>query len=212
MDAMGFDIITGSAAAKNVVTLGATGLMIDDSLHVDSMSDFSSWAPTDDGRIKPDIVTLGTMIDASVYENDGGYLIDEPSSQGTSYAAAAGVLLLQEYYYSLNNEYMKASMLKALLLHSAEDGPSGSAPDAKFGWGILNLERAANIIKQSSIPNGNAKMVMIDTNPDNDESDEIIFNFDFDSDDARVSLDWVDNYNSAIPQYHIFEISFFKFY
>ncbi|WP_396145206.1 S8 family serine peptidase [Flavobacterium sp.] len=185
----GFDIMTGSSSSKNTVTVGAIN-------SDNSMSDYSNWGPTDDGRIKPDLVTLGTSIDVPLYANNTGYTGNVSSSSGTSYAtpaAAAGALLLQQYYYSLNNSYMKASMLKALLLHSADDDASNNGPDSKFGWGILNLEKAANIIKQNSTTNGTAKMLMISSNPTNDGTNELVNNFIFGAMGVKGSLCWVDD-------------------
>lgn len=163
----GYDVITGSSAAKNVVTVG--------SVDADrSMSTYSNFGPTDDGRIKPDICTRGTGINSSKYTNDTAYSGDGDESSGTSYAspaAAAAGLLLQQYYFSLNNSYMSASMLKAILLHSADDeGTLG--PDAKFGWGILNIERAAQIIKDAK-QTGKARLYTFTTNPTNDSNSEV---------------------------------------
>jgi serine protease AprX len=187
--ANGFDIITGSSASKNVVTVGAVDLDR-------SMSDYSNWGPTDDGRIKPDIVTLGTEIDVPLYDSDTTYTGFDENSSGTSYASpavAASALLLQQYYYSLNNAYMKAAMLKALLLHTADDDSSNNGPDAKFGWGLLNVEKAANLIKQNSLVGGTAKMVLITTNPANDATAEVTNNFECGPDAVRASLCWIDD-------------------
>lgn len=149
---LGYDMITGTSASKNVVTVGA--------LNGDkTMSTYSNWGPTDDGRVKPDIVAKGTGINSSLFadENtnipsDNAYSGNGEGSSGTSYAtpAVAGAgLLLQQYYNSLNSTYMKASTLKALLLGTAEDlGQAG--PDSKFGWGLVNVEKAANAIKYRS--------------------------------------------------------------
>ncbi len=142
--ANGFDLITGASASKNAITIGATnGAAV--------MSNYSNWGPTDDGRVKPDIVTKGTDIEYPVFTNNTGYT----QGSGTSYAtpaAAAGALLLQQYYASLTESYMTASMLKALLLHTADDA-GNVGPDAKFGWGVLNLEKAAEVIYRATHPN-----------------------------------------------------------
>lgn len=161
---LGYDIMTGSSAAKNVMTIGA--------INGDkAMSDYSNWGPTDDGRVKPDIVTKGTGINSSLFANKDNKIPSDTSysgilnSQGTSYAspAAAGAgLLLQKYYHSLNKSYMKASTLKALILATAEDlGQPG--PDHKFGWGLLNVEKAANAIKYKSAVGGPLKSIISDT-------------------------------------------------
>jgi hypothetical protein len=151
MTKSGYDLITGSSAAKNVVTVGA--------INGDkSMSSYSNWGPTDDGRMKPDIVAKGTGINSSTFADketknpsDTSYSGDSESSSGTSYAspaAAAAALLLQQYYKSVKSNYMKSATLKALLLHTAEDlGNEG--PDCKFGWGLVDAEKAANAIKYS---------------------------------------------------------------
>lgn len=190
----GYDVITGSSAAKNVVTVGA--------VNADrSISNYSCFGPTDDGRIKPDICTRGTGINSSQYTNDTAYS-GVANSDGTSYAspaAAAAALLLQQYYYSLNNSYMAASMLKAILLHSADDeGTAG--PDAKFGWGILNIERAAQIIKDAKLT-GKARLHTFITNPINNSSNEIQINGagtagnfpGVDTGTLRASICWADD-------------------
>ena len=124
-----------------------------------TMSTYSNWGPTDDGRVKPDIVARGTGIDSAQAVDaatgaltNSGYSGSGEDSSGTSYAspaAAAGALLLQEYFQSLNSSYMRSSTLKALMLGTAEDlGAPG--PDYKFGWGLLNVEKAALAIKKRS--------------------------------------------------------------
>jgi serine protease AprX len=161
---LGYDVITGSSASKNVMTVGAVN-------GDKAMSDYSNWGPTDDGRVKPDIVAKGTGINSSLFADktsktpsDTAYsgVVD---SQGTSYAspaAAAAGLLLQQYYNSLYKTYMKSSTLKALMLGTAEDlGQPG--PDPKFGWGLLDIEKAANAIKYKSKLGNTVKPTVIDS-------------------------------------------------
>lgn len=151
----GYDVITGASASKNVITVGAVNAN-------GSMSTYSNFGPTDDGRIKPDICARGTAVNSSVFNNDTAYSLKNGTSMATPAAAAAG-LLLQQYYFSLNGTYMSAAMLKALMLHSAEDA-GRVGPDAQFGWGILNIERAAQIIKDDKF-SGKARMHTFTTNP-----------------------------------------------
>jgi serine protease AprX len=161
---LGYDIITGSSASKNVMTVGAVN-------GDKAMSDYSNWGPTDDGRVKPEIVAKGTGINSSLFADkktktpsDTAYS-GVVNSQGTSYAApaAAGAgLLLQQYYYSLYKTYLKSSTLKALMLGTAEDlGQPG--PDPKFGWGLLDIEKAANAIKYKSKLGNTVKPLAIDS-------------------------------------------------
>ena len=191
----GYDVITGSSASKNVITVGA--------VNADrTMSAYSNFGPTDDGRIKPDICARGTGINSSISPTDTSYSGDGPSSSGTSYAtpaAAAGAMLLQQYYFSLNSVYMTASMLKCLMLHAADDeGTAG--PDMKFGWGIANIERAAQIIKDAKLT-GKARMQTITTNPTNDATAQLTISNDgtplttpgLGTGEIKASMYWTDD-------------------
>ena len=183
----GFDVITGATAAKNVMTVGAINFD-------NTMSNYSNWGPTDDGRVKPDIVTLGTAINVPLYTGNNTYTGVDVSSSGTSYstpAAAAAGLLLQQYYNSIFGTYMKAASLKALMLHTADEA-GNAGPDAKFGWGILNVERAAQTIKQMQF-GGSAKLVEFATNPTNDSIDEVSVTGVAGGSSARASICWTDD-------------------
>ncbi len=141
----GYDVITGASAAKNVMTVGAVN-------GDKTIANYSNFGPTDDGRLKPDLVAKGTGIDSAQSTADDAYSGNGAGSSGTSYstpAAAASGLLLQQYYNSAWGSYMRASTLKALMIGTAEDlGNPG--PDLKFGWGLLNVEAAGNAIKRRS--------------------------------------------------------------
>ncbi len=174
----GYDLMTGAAAAKNNMTVGA--------LNGDkTMSDYSNWGPTDDGRVKPEIVTKGTGINSSYFADkttntpsDVAYSGNDANSSGTSYAApaaAAAGLLLQQYYKTLNGVYMKAATLKALMLGTAEDlGQPG--PDHKFGWGLLNVEKAATAIKTKSAAGNPSSINVIDNTSKGAYIEEITYN------------------------------------
>lgn len=179
---MGYDIMTGSSAAKNVMTVGA--------VNADkTMSDYSNWGPTDDGRVKPEIVTRGTGIDSAQAATpppnsvgcDNCYSGSGTNSSGTSYAtpaAAAAALLLQQYYRNLHGVYMRSSTLKALMLGTAEDR-GNPGPDHMFGWGLLDVEKAAFAIKKRSplaatlATSKGAYIEEIATNPAADSTAEI---------------------------------------
>ena len=202
MSKAGYDLITGASAAKNAMTVGA--------LNADkAMSDYSNWGPTDDGRMKPEIVARGTGIDsAQAFDKatpkgacDDCYSGSGSDSSGTSYAApaaAAAGLLLQQYYKTLNPNYMLSSTLKALMLGTAEDlGNPG--PDHKFGWGLLNVEAAANAIKNngpvgSASTSRGAAIVERTTNPAADSSTEETFTvYAKGGVPLVVNMAWIDN-------------------
>ncbi len=56
----GYDLLTDRSLSKNSLTIGAVNAVINyQSPSSVVMSSFSSWGPTDDGRIKPDLVAKG---------------------------------------------------------------------------------------------------------------------------------------------------------
>jgi hypothetical protein len=62
---------------------------------------------------------------------------------------SGSLLLLQELSRQRRGNYMLSATLKGLALHAA-DKPNGlTAPDYTYGWGLLNTEKAANVIINS---------------------------------------------------------------
>jgi hypothetical protein len=140
----GYDIIPGEANAKNVLTIGAADLL-DQSFQV---SPYSGWGPTDDGRIKPDLLGVGTQVLSSVGTDTDAYGV----LTGTSMASAnvsGSLLLLQELYQQRTNTFMLSSTLKGLALHTADKPVGKFAPSYAYGWGLLNTEKAARVILNS---------------------------------------------------------------
>lgn len=144
----GFDTIPTDATAKNILTVGAVNEVLSASPKAKDilMTPFSSWGPTDDGRIKPDLMGMGVEITSSVASSNAAY----NSYTGTSVAApnvAGSLLLLQEYFAQVNNgKLMRSSTLKALAIHTATEAGIAPGPDYQFGWGLLNIEQAAKTI------------------------------------------------------------------
>jgi hypothetical protein len=147
----GYDNITTYSTAKNILTVGAVSAIRNGYNRPQDvvLGGFSSWGPTDDGRIKPDIVGVGVSVTSSLASTGAAY----GSLSGTSMSTpnvAGSLLLLQEYYGSLNsNRLMRASTLKALVLHTADEAGTSPGPDYQNGWGLLNVERAAQVIRNT---------------------------------------------------------------
>ena len=146
--------------AKNVLTVGAVNGIPSGYNKKEGvvMSTFSSWGPTDDGRIKPDIVAQGVSVYAPVASNDSSYAY----LSGTSMAApgaAGGLLLLQElsHRFTLNGapRILKSATVKGLAIHTANEAGLYPGPDYKFGWGLLNISEAAQVLN-SAFTNNNS--------------------------------------------------------
>lgn len=142
----GYNLIRGMHNAKNAITVGAVNQVLTYSGPASVvMSSFSSWGPTDDGRIKPEIVTKGVSVRSPVATSDTSNSV----LQGTSMASPgiSGVsLLLQQYHESLFANYMRAATLKGLMMHTADEAGSYDGPDYEYGWGLVNAEAAATVI------------------------------------------------------------------
>ncbi len=130
----GYDCLPQSGCAKNVITIGAVEDIPGGWTNPASvvMSSFSSWGPTDDGRIKPDIVANGV----GVYSCDDDADNDYTTMDGTSMAAPSttGTLaLLQDYYKDFRGGTMSATSLKGLVVNTANEAGTANGPDYRFG-------------------------------------------------------------------------------
>ena len=150
-DQNGHDQISTYGTAKNILAISAVGLLnygYNQPADV-PLSDFTSWGPTDDGRIKPDLAGIGVDILSSSSENDSAYVTYSGTSM-SSPNVAGSLLLLQELYSQRNSgKFMRASTLKGLALHTADEAGSAPGPDYQNGWGLLNAERAGRVILNS---------------------------------------------------------------
>ncbi len=157
-----FGTITPPATAKNVIAVGATNS------RDDSMTSFSSWGPTDDGRTKPDVVAPGYRDDFPGTSSDctlpaftgikstcvgGGYGLDFGTSMATPAVSGMLALLLQQYRQTTCITTPLPSTLKALAIHGAIDlGNTG--PDFKFGWGRVDAKNSVDLIRAHRVVEG----------------------------------------------------------
>ena len=171
----GYDSVSTPGTAKNVLTVGSCEdlyYFVGDFLYFGFApsgnlvpSAFSGAGPTDDGRIKPDLVAVGSTnasFRQSIGLNYGGAPVGiispgsgatnsyTTSATGTSFAApsvSGGLgLLLQRYaqlYGALSaSNSWRNSTLKAIAIDTADD-VDGPGPDYRFGYGVFNARSAA---------------------------------------------------------------------
>jgi len=153
----GLDCITPRGVSKNILTVGA---VVDIPGGCTNISDinlegYSATGPTDDGRIKPDIIANGQALHTTSYDiNDVSNNTVYTDASGTSFAApsvAGSLALLQELherFYGTNSP-MLASTYKALVIHTADDAYN-PGPDYRTGWGLMNTERAGWVITNNA--------------------------------------------------------------
>ena len=189
----GYDCISYDEIAKNVLTIGAVGEVLNytgpDDVH---MASFSSWGPADDGRIKPDICGKGL----GVYSTYDGSDDDYATSQGTSMSApnvSGTAALLQLHYQNLNNgDPMRAATLKGIILHTADEAGPDPGPDYMFGWGLMNAERAAMLITDDQGQNAIDELVL-----EGGDIYQRTINVPDGTPELRITISWTDP--AAIP-------------
>lgn len=193
INATGYDILTDKSCNKNGMTVGAVNQVnFYNGPNSVVMSNFSSWGPTDDGRIKPDICGKGVnTYSASAVDNSDYYL-----SSGTSMSApnvSGSLLLLQQYYFNVHGVFMLSSTLRGLSCHTAMEAGDENGPDYEFGWGLLNVEDAANVISN----NGGSTLISELTL--NDGESYSIQVYASDVEDLQASITWTDPEGSVRP-------------
>lgn len=139
----GFDIygneygsLNPLAVSKNMLVVGALG---DDNK---TKLAHSSIGPTDDFRIKPDLMANGQNIKTANIGNKTSVV------SGTSFSAAAvtaGIALLQEEWKSKGKGDLLSSTIKALLIHTADY--KIDRPTIDYGWGIVNFSKALALLQ-----------------------------------------------------------------
>jgi len=145
----GFDTLTYTSCAKNALTVGAVNPAVSGgvrSISAATMTTFTGWGPTDDGRVKPDIVADGVNVFSVSNENNTAYRYFTGASCAAANATGSAALLVEYYQKLFPSSAMLASSLKALIIHTADDlGNAG--PDYSRGWGLMNVKAAADLLK-----------------------------------------------------------------
>ncbi len=122
----------GFQGAKNNIAVGSV-----DRLEI--LANNSSKGPTADGRLKPEIVSMGRGVYTTNIDN--GY----QERQGTSFScpSVSGIVaLLYEAFIEKNGaSALRADIIKAILLNTARD-KGNDGPDYKYGFGVVNADRA----------------------------------------------------------------------
>ncbi len=155
-----FGTIGGAAVGKNVLTVGAVGDVERAALTPARVValDMSGFGPTADGRIKPDLVVGGEAVRSASAAGDAAYAVLTGTSSATA-AAAGAVALLTELYRRVHARAdPHAPELKALLVHSAYPA-GGAGPDYATGYGLLDVEAAADLIANDAEAKGGMRYV-----------------------------------------------------
>ncbi|MCU4165136.1 S8 family serine peptidase [Carboxylicivirga caseinilyticus] len=147
----GYQTVSSMAVSKNSLVVGAVNDLPNGYTDAESVDIelYSSWGPTSDGRIKPDVVANGSGVYSCIASGESDYI----SYSGTSMAAAnaTGVIaLLLQLQQQLQPEiYLRSSTVKGLLIQTADECGESDGPDYKYGYGLINAFKAANLLKKN---------------------------------------------------------------
>ncbi len=140
---MTYGTISPPGTGKNLVTVGAINS------NNNSMTSFSSWGPTDDGRIKPDVVGPGCQSSGdggvtSTYLNNS-YAVLCGTSMSTPAVAGIVALMYDRHRTVFGDDNIYPSTVKGILINSAGDlGNAG--PDYAYGHGKVDGVKAVDKI------------------------------------------------------------------
>ena len=136
----GFGTISnGYGNSKNALIVGAAS-------SDDVLAGFSSRGPCGDGRVKPEIVAVGTSVNSTIPTNAYGL------KQGTSMATpgvTGSLLLLYQRFRQLNSgQDPDGALIKAVTCNTADDVGNANV-DYRHGFGRINMLRAVTALEES---------------------------------------------------------------
>ena len=144
----GYDTIPFGGVAKNILLVGAVNDAVsggERSLANATQSTFSSWGPTDDGRIKPDVVGNGVGLTSSGASGNTHYYGSSGTSMSAPNVSGSAILLIEHFNNLFPGQFMLASTIKGLIIHTA-DSLDDPGPDYRNGWGLMNTKAAVDHI------------------------------------------------------------------
>jgi hypothetical protein len=140
------------ACAKNHICVGAVHS------NSDLPTSFSSYGPSDDDRLKPDVVAPGCQSDGdrgvTSCANGTGYQALCGTSMSSPTVCGLSALLIQDFRdHHPGRPDFRNSTLKAILTHTAQD-IQAPGPDYESGYGSVRIEPAAQLMRSGDFVEG----------------------------------------------------------
>ena len=186
-----YDCLGSPHTAKNAIIVGAVeDIPAGYSQPSDVvLTSFTSWGPTDDGRIKPDIVANGDALYSCTNTGNSDYATKSGTSMSAPNCSGSLNLLVRHYEDTHGGTTPLSSTMKAVLVQTADEAGSNPGPDYEFGWGLMNTLHAADLIALDSTDPGRIRE---DTLPPDVWVTSLFFFDASGSDPVRVTLAWTD--------------------
>ena len=139
-------VLGGFQSAKNILCVGntfASGVV----------ATASSKGPVRDGRLKPEITTMGTDVLSTSPIN--GYSHNSGTSMAAPGATGGWALMYQRYRQLHNGANPKSGLIKALICNGAAD-KGNVGPDFSNGFGWMDLQRSLLMLEKKQFITGTA--------------------------------------------------------
>lgn len=141
----GYDSIPFGGVSKNTIVVGAVEPVMNYTGPSSvTMTSFSAWGPTDDGRILPTIVADGANVYSSIATEDNMYGMMSGTSMASP-ATTGAIALMQEFAKKKTGRYFTAPLIKSLVTNSAKEA-GNPGPDYIYGFGLLDAKAAVETI------------------------------------------------------------------
>jgi hypothetical protein len=108
---------------------------------------FSSCGPTSDGRIKPDVMAVGSLVYVASNIDSVGYFYTQGTSFSCPLTAGVAALVLRAH-----PEATAMQIIKAIKITAYRAAGQTTRPDNLDGWGIIDAMAAINYLGSGSHP------------------------------------------------------------
>lgn len=194
----GFDSIAWLKNAKNIMVVGAVedvngGYGGPGSV---TMSSFSGWGPSDDGRIRPDLVANGVGLYSSGAGSNSSYLTYSGTSMASPNASGSANLVSEHYQATHGGAVMRSATLKGVLLNTTDECGASDGPDYSHGYGLMNTEAAVDLVQADADAVAGEFHILEDTLNDG-ETKTFYLNL-ASSADLRLTVSWTDPAGSPV--------------
>lgn len=134
----GSNTVTHDGCLKNSYTIAA----LNDN---GTLASFSSRGPTADGRLIPHFAANGVGLTSPYAGSDTAHNSISGTSMASPSACGSIVLLTELWHREMNNRFFAPDVGRGVLAATIVD--SGNVgPDYQFGWGRIDVQRAADLI------------------------------------------------------------------